>query len=206
MGRSAVILALVALACSPTPPASVSRALAVAKEPPAAVTEPAAKPVPVAAPAEEASVPPSAAVEPEPAPAVCNAAALTAELAKFEKDLEHPELGPPTFADLEDWAESKPGRLGDLDRGLAFFGPRDFDADGKPDHVRLFTSVDYWLWFLFESRDDCVEFVGAVPGYQIEALSTKRAGHRELTAWTYPLQGHAERYAFRAGAYVRVGP
>jgi hypothetical protein len=68
--------------------------------------------------------------------------------------------------------------------------------------VLLYTSVDYWLWFLFVTREGCTRFVGAVPGYQVEVLEAKSNGYRQLAAWTYPLQGHEERYELRGSAYV----
>lgn len=156
----------------------------------------AAPPVPEQTPEAEAEA------EPAPAPLhLCQPREVEKVLAPFPKDLEFPERGPPTLADLEPVPMQR-GKLGELDRGLAFFGSHDFDADGRVDRVLLYTSVDYWLWLVFVDRGHCHELVGEVEGYQVEAGKRDASGYRELTAWTYPIMGRPVRYRMSGKRYA----
>ena len=192
-----LLLSVSLAACArPSPPAAAAPLLV----PP---TPSATPPVPAAAPPMPEQAPePEAEAEPAPAPLrVCRPRALEKALAPFPKNLEFPELGPPTLTDLEP-APVKEGKLGDLDRGLAFFGPLDFDADGRVDRVLLYTSVDYWLWLVFVDRGHCHELVGEVEGYQVEAGKRDASGYRELAAWTYPIMGRRVRYRMSGKGYT----
>jgi hypothetical protein len=67
---------------------------------------------------------------------------------------------------------------------------RDLDGDGDADVVLVYTSVDYWRYFLFLRGEDCLRWVGAVDAYQLRLLGKKRRGAlRDLEGFTYPLQG-----------------
>jgi hypothetical protein len=143
--------------------------------------------------------------EPEPPasalPRVCNPVTLTETLSPYLRDLEMPALGPPTLLDLEA-APPPPGKFGDAGWS-GFFGPRDFDGDGRGDRVLAYTSVDYWLWLLFVERPGCIELVGSVPGYQVQAGSARHNGLSDIDALSYPVMGHIERYRYDGKGYVQ---
>lgn len=123
---------------------------------------------------------------------------MNAILATLTLDLENPQLGSPKLSDLPD--ASPPEEETD---GFGFHGTRDFDANGKLDRVVLYTSVDYWLWFVFEQKPNCERFLGAVPGYRIDVQKTSHSGRRDLVALTYPLMGQNENYWFDGKKYVK---
>lgn len=98
---------------------------------------------------------------------------------------------------------ARSGKFGDLDQGNGFFGDLDVDRDGKPDRVLLYTSVDYWAWFVFVRDAGCLRFVDAVEGYQVDLLPAADHGIRRVRVLSYPLQGRIETLRFDGHRYVR---
>lgn len=168
-----------------------------------AAAPPAPAPVHVSAPEPEPAPQPESERVPVTALRVCHLKELDRVLAPLPKQLERPELGPPSLADLEP-VPMKKGKLGELEHGPAFFGSHDFDADGRTDRVLLYTSVDYWLWLVLVDRGGCHELVGEVEGYQVESGKKDASGFRELAAWSYPLMGKRVRYLMSSKGYALV--
>jgi hypothetical protein len=138
---------------------------------------------------------------PEPICPNARLAALLAALGHDDPALAKPRCRPLDVADLEIVKPSPAGHVGALELGAGFLGSQDVDGDGRMDLVLLFTSVDYWSWFLFRREPGCTRFVGTVEGYQVELLPSKHHGMRDVMVWTYPLQGRAERLVFDGSAY-----
>jgi hypothetical protein len=143
---------------------------------------------------------------PELGEAVCASDRLDALLAELGKS--DGELGgfvrcePLSVRDLEA-PPARSGRFGDLDQGNGFFGDLDVNRDGKQDRVLLYTSVDYWAWFVFVREASCLRFVDAVEGYQVELLAPVDHGIRRARVLTYPLQGRIETLRYDGRRYVR---
>jgi len=135
---------------------------------------------------------------PRPSRPVCNRAELNTLLSTLPKDLEEPSLGSLTLEDLPEADATSGAPQSD---SFGFFGSRDFDGNGKPDRVLLYTSLDYWLWLPFVAKRDCDQFLGAVPGYRVMLKKSKHNGMRDLASLSYPIQGHIERFQFDGKAY-----
>jgi hypothetical protein len=137
--------------------------------------------------------------------AVCQDARLAPLLAKFDESDKTlsgiVRCQPLAVEDLES-VQANAGKFGDVNAGPGFFGAQDVDGDGKPDLVLHYSSVDYWAWFLFVRQKDCLRFVEAVSGYQVELLPTKHNGVRDVRVLTYPLQGHIEKRHFDGKTYA----
>lgn len=207
----ALTLLCVAAACAgraPRPEREPSPPKSPRPAPLPALPEPSARPAePDAAPAAEE--PDSSACKPR-GPALelrlCNESRLAGELRKLEgSDGEYEgfvRCQPLSVEDLEP-VEAREGRAGDTELGPGVFGDHDVNADGKPDVVRLYTSVDFWVWFVFVRERDCLRFVAAVDGYQVELRPGKHKGLRDVRVLPYPLQSSVETRVFDGKAYVK---
>jgi hypothetical protein len=152
----------------------------------------------------DAAAPPVACSPPRAMPdRICSDARLAAKLTELDRH-DAPDGAPRCRPlDVGDLAvvELLKGHAGDTGVGAAFFGDQDIDGDGRRDLVLLYTSVDYWSWFVFLRRSGCLRFVAAIDGHQVELLPSKHAGVRDVRVWTYPLQGRTERRAFDGREY-----
>jgi hypothetical protein len=127
---------------------------------------------------------------------------LLAELGKSDGELDgFVRCEPLSVQDLEA-PPTRSGQFGDLDQGNGFFGDGDVNRDGTRDLVLLYTSVDYWAWFVFVRHKDCLRFVDAVEGYQVELLPKLSNGVRDVRVLTYPLQGRLETRTFDGKRYA----